>query len=215
MEPKKYTPSLQHWLYMFTVKAYQTYHSPAWGGNAYLYKKQLGYICCALLYTKPNNDWTECAAKRLFSEEQLPSEMVNQLKVQDIKRLDISELLLVSVRIFNKHRGDEDMKFNLFKMAQIAQTALNVADTVNATYNVPHSDNDNLSAYTQTITMTGNERAMSMARAAINQDWFDLAKLGFDALINLVSEDPLPYEDYLEAISQYVIIKVRMHHKKV
>ena len=98
-------------------------------------------------------------------------------------------------------------------MAQIAQTAMNVADDVNATYN-PQYDEENLASYAQDPSVTDKERAMAMARAALNQDWFDLAKLGFDALVNLVSEDPLPYEDYLEAISQYVDVKIQQFSKE-
>lgn len=101
------------------------------------------------------------------------------------------------------------MKFNLFKLAQAAQTAMNVADHVSSSYRVPHTDNDSLSSYAVDTSMSGGERSMSMVRAALNQDWFDLAKLGFDALVNMISEDPLSFDNYLLAISQYVDVKIQ------
>lgn len=97
-------------------------------------------------------------------------------------------------------------KFNLF---QLAQTAMNVMDNVNANYNMPFSEGTPLSDSVHNYEMPGDKRAMSMFRAAINQDWFDLAKLGFDALINLISKEPLSYEDYLSAISQYIDVKIQ------
>lgn len=99
-------------------------------------------------------------------------------------------------------------KFNLFKMAQAAQTVVDVVDNVNETYNVAVREDDDLSVYAQDASMPGSQRAMLMVRAAVNQDWFDLAKLGFDALVNLVSKEPLSFENYLDAISQYLDVKI-------
>lgn len=101
------------------------------------------------------------------------------------------------------------MKFNLFKIAQVAQTAFNVADNVNSTYNIHHEEDDDLSTYAQDTSMSGSERGFSMVRAAVNQDWFDLVKLGFDGLVNLVSKDPFTYENFLDAISQYLDVKIQ------
>lgn len=101
------------------------------------------------------------------------------------------------------------MKFNLFKLAQVAQTAMDVTANVNATYNISHSDDDDLSTYAHDTNLTASERSMSMVRAAVNQDWFDLAKLGFDALVDLVSTEPLSYESYLAAISQYIDVMIQ------
>ena len=199
--------SLNDWLYAFVVKAQQVYRSRLWGGNAYLYKRPSGYMCCALLYSKPKKDWTEVAARHHFNIEQLPPTVLNNC-TDEQNCIDISNLLYKAIQNFNAN-GDEEMKFNLFKLAQVAQTAFNVADNVNATYNVPHDEDEALSAYAQDTSMTGSERGMSMVRAAVNQDWFDLAKLGFDALVNLVSKEPLSFEDYLAAISQYIDVKIQ------
>lgn len=204
---KYYT--LYHWLYLFVSKAHQQHQSPSFGGNAFLYKRPSGYMCCALLYSKPGVDWAEIAARHLFEAPQIPEEFLLRFLQMESNCLDISEALLRMHKLFYSQKEDTEMKFNLFKLAQAAQTAMNVVDNVNATYNPDHSDDDCLSSYVHDTSMSGQDRAMSMARAAINQDWFDLAKLGFDALLNLVSEDPLPYEDYLSAISQYVDVKIQ------
>ena len=199
--------TLSDWLYAFVAKAQQVYHSRLWGGNAYLYKRNSGYMCCALLYSKPKKDWVEVAARHHFSNEQIPLAILN-VYAKEQNCIDISDLLYSVIQNFNANGGNE-MKFNLFKLAQVAQTAMNVADNVNATYNVHHDEDDALSSYAQDTSMTGSERGMSMVRAALNQDWFDLAKLGFDALVNLVSKDPLSFDDYLAAISQYIDVKIQ------
>lgn len=199
--------TLNDWLYAFVVKAQQVYHSRIWGGNAYLYKRQSGYMCCALLYSKPKRDWTEVAARHNFDEEQIPNAVLN-CYTDEQKCIDISNLLYTVIQNFNANGGNE-MKFNLFKLAKAAQTAFNVADNVNATYNIHHDEDEDLSCYAQDTSMTAGERGMSMVRAAVNQDWFDLAKLGFDALVNLVSKDPLSFDDYLAAISQYIDVKIQ------
>lgn len=54
----------------------------------------------------------------------------------------------------------------------------------------------------------GFSRLGQMARAALNQDWFDLAKLGFEALVDLISGDPLSYQEFLSAVSQYADAKI-------
>lgn len=207
MEDVKYAFNIDCWLYVFVSKAQQIYGSKPCGGNAYLYKKTTGYMCCALLYTKPNAEWVEIGARHLFTSRQIPKSIRKHLE-SGHEYLDVSSLLCRAITVFNSN-GDDKMKFNLFKLAQVAQTAMNVADNVNATYNIPHTDDDDLSTYAQDTSMTGTERTMSMVRAAVNQDWFDLAKLGFDALVNLVSQEPLSYENYLAAISQYIDVKIQ------
>ena len=207
MEKSMYSINIDYWLYVFITKAHQAYGSKPCGGNAYLYRKPSGYVCCALLYTKPENEWIEVGASHLFSPWQVPKSIRKYLE-SGHEYLDVSSLLCGAITKFNSS-GDGNMKFNLFKLAQVAQTALDVADNVNATYNIPHTDDDDLSTYAQDSSMTGTERTMSMVRAAVNQDWFDLAKLGFDALVNLVSKDPLSYENYLAAISQYIDVKIQ------
>lgn len=207
MRDALYSINIDCWLYVFATKVQQVYGSNPCGGNAYLYKKSSGYMCCALIYTKPENEWVEVAASRCFTKRQVPRNIRKHLECgYDV--LDVSYLLRRNISKYNSN-GDDNMKFNLFKLAQVAQTAIDVADNVNATYNVPHADDDDLSTYAQDTSMTGTERTLSMVRAAVNQDWFDLAKLGFDALVNLVSQEPLSYENYLAAISQYIDVKIQ------
>ena len=56
--------------------------------------------------------------------------------------------------------------------------------------------------------MDGMTRAGEMARAALNQDWFDLARLGWEAFVDLITDDPLTYQEFLSAISQYIDAKI-------
>ncbi len=172
-----------------------------------MYKTSTGFLCCAVLYARQDNEWIEIAAAHCFSLTQLPREIRNSFS-GDKNTADATNVLKQLLSEYNKN-GDDTMKFNLFKLAQVAQTAINVADNVNATYNIPHADDDDLSTYAQDTSMSGTERGISMVRAAVNQDWFDLAKLGFDALVNLVSKDPLSYDNFLSAISQYIDVKIQ------
>lgn len=199
--------NIKHWLYAFVEKAYEAFGSAPCGGNVYLYKKNNAFVCCALLYTKPKNEWIEVAASHSFAPIQIPQK-VQKLFSDKCDYADITNMLITTIKQFNL-TGDGNMKFNLFKLAQVAQTALDVADNVNSTYIISHNDDDELSTYAQEPEMTGSERTMSMVRAAVNQDWFDLAKLGFDALVNLVSKEPLSYQNYLAAISQYIDVKIQ------
>ena len=99
------------------------------------------------------------------------------------------------------------MKFDLFSLAR---TAIDVADNVNGMYNID-DDADGLSKYaSQDDDMTNEQRALSFARAALNGDWFDAAKLTFDQIIKLVSKDPFSYQDFLDAISQYADAKIAL-----
>lgn len=199
--------SLELWIYLLISKAHKMYGVQFWGGNAYVYKTSNGFLCCAVLYARQDSEWIEIAAAHGFTLIQLPRE-IRESFCEDKNIVDATNVLKQLLSEYNKN-GDDTMKFNLFKLAQVAQTAINVADNVNATYNIPHTDNDDLSAYAQNTSMSGTGRGMSMVRAAVNQDWFDLAKLGFDALVNLVSEDPLSYDNFLSAISQYIDVKIQ------
>lgn len=199
--------SLKQWLYAFVEKSHQAFGSLPCGGSVYLYNINNRYICCAILYTKPETEWVEVVARHSFSHLQIPRKL-HKLFTNECDHIDITDMLSTIIKQFNSN-GDGNMKFNLFKLAQVAQTALDVADNVNSTYIITHNDDDDLSTYAQEPEMTGSERTMSMVRAAVNQDWFDLAKLGFDALVNLVSKDPLSYQNYLTAISQYIDVKIQ------
>lgn len=199
--------SLELWLYVLISKAHKVYGAQSWGGNAYVYKASGGFMCCTVLYARKENEWIEIAAVHHFSLPQLPQEIRKSFR-DNINIVDATNVLKQLLSEYNNN-GDDTMKFNLFKLAQVAQTAINVADNVNATYNIPHADDDDLSTYAQDTGMTGTERGMSMVRAAVNQDWFDLAKLGFDALVNLVSKEPLSYDNFLSAISQYIDVKIQ------
>lgn len=98
------------------------------------------------------------------------------------------------------------MKLNLFGMAQ---ALLDVADNVNNTYEIQQDPENGLSRFaSQESSMNGNQKALSLTRAILNGDYFDALKLSFDEIINLVSQDPLSYENYLEAISQYCDAKI-------
>lgn len=100
------------------------------------------------------------------------------------------------------------MKFNFFKIAKAAQTTLGFVEDVNSTYVVDDATGEApLSVYAAKDRSEGTT-GLDVAQAVLNQDWFDLAKLGFDKLIDLVSKDPLTYEEYLESISQFTDVKI-------
>ncbi len=83
-------------------------------------------------------------------------------------------------------------------------TVLDVADNVNNTYAISKNTEDGLSKYASKVDeISGSERTVSLARAALNGDWFDVVKLSFDQIVSIVSKDPLSFEDYIDAVSQY------------
>lgn len=99
------------------------------------------------------------------------------------------------------------------KALMAGQTVVNAADTFNAAYSPTYGEDEALSNYaaddtTVTGKITGTERLGKAAIALLNQDWFDLAKVGFDALIAKLSVDPLPFDVYLAVISQYIDAKI-------
>ena len=207
--------TLNSWLYTFVNETYKVYGTRLWGGNAYLYKTVSGYLCCALLYSKPEIEWVEIATRNVFKASQISSDVLDAFS-EKVICVDISQLLYIAIKKFNS-LGEEMHMFNLFKLAKAAQTAqttFNIIDDVNSTYNTSYEDGAPLSIYAHDTSKSGSDRAMAAVRATVNQDWFDLAKLGISELINLVSKDPLPYEHYLMAISQYLDVKIQQFSKE-
>lgn len=165
------------------------------GCSAYLYVRAQESICCALVYGRVENVWKEIAIRQVFSNKDIPSEIL--ISARDKHQNDISEEFRKV--LLNYKKGTEDMKDGTKKALQ---TALNLAENGESIMDVfkykkdPNNQKD------------GITRVGEMARAALNQDWFDLAKLGFEAIIDLISEDPLTYQEFLSAISQYVDAKI-------
>ncbi len=94
------------------------------------------------------------------------------------------------------------------KALRAGQTVYNTADRFAAEYNTPGGEDAELSVYAADTSVTGKKRLGAAAIALLNQDWFDLAKVGLDALIAKISVDPLPFDVYLTAISQYIDAKI-------
>lgn len=166
------------------------------GCSAYLYVRSNKTVCCAMIYGRAENVWRELAMRQVFFNEAIPSEIL--ISARDNRQNDISEQFRKV--LLNYKKGPEDMKDGTKKAFQ---TALNLAandESVTDVFKYKRDSNNN--------KKDGMTRVGQMVRAALNQDWFDLAKLGFEAVIDLISDDPLTYHEFLSAISQYVDAKI-------
>lgn len=165
------------------------------GCSAYLYVRSQKSICCALVYGRVESVWKELAIRQVFSNEGISSDIL--ISARDKHQNDISEEF--QKVLLNYKKGTEDMKDGTKKALQ---TALNLAangESITDVFKYKKDPNNK---------KDGMTRVGEMARAALNQDWFDLARLGWEAFVDLITDDPLTYQEFLSAISQYIDAKI-------
>lgn len=192
-----YPPSqLHHWFESVLDAVDEQFEMRINGCNAYLYVRSKKSLCCALVYGRVGTVWKELAIRQIFSNSDIPYEILTE--VRDGHTNNITEEFR-KVLLNYKKGTDEDMKDGTKKALQ---TALNVAANGGSIMDVLKYKKD------PNNKMDGMTRAGEMARAALNQDWFDLARLGWEAFVDLITDDPLTYQEFLSAISQYIDAKI-------
>lgn len=165
------------------------------GCNAYLYVRSKKTLCVALMYGRIDNIWKEIAVRKIFVKTDIPNEIMDVVITQKDNNITAEfRKVLLSYK-----RGYEEMGKGTNKAFQ---TALNIAANSESIMDVLKYKKD------PNNKMDGFTRAGAMARAALNQDWFDFAKLSFEAVVDMISDDPLTYEEFLTAISQYTDAKI-------
>lgn len=193
-ENNNYSTPIYMWAKNIANTARMDYGLRIAGCNVYLYIRPEGALCCALLYGYEKGVWREIVSRRAFSLETIPS----NLAMLGVGAHNITDALK-DIIIYDKQQEGEEMKDGLKK---VINTTLGVAasgDMITEALQY-QKDPDN--------PIDPTTRVSEMARAALNQDWFDLAKLGFEAVIDLISDAPLTYADFVAAISQYVDAKI-------
>ena len=174
------------------ARAYYDIHIA--GCNAYLYVRPDGAICFALFYGREKGIWRELASRRSFALQDLPGDV----QVLGIGAHNISKQL--AGILFNPQEESENMKGGLKKALN---ASLEIAARGNSILDAGQEEKE------PDKFVNTNEMISQMARAALNQDWFDFAQLGFEAVISLISNSPLSYADFVAAISQYIDAKIR------
>ena len=173
----------------------QHFHMKVSGCSAYMYLRDQAAVCCALIYGRRMGKWQEFATRRVFSINEIPEKIIQNVNAKQDN--DISKEFLAV--LLEQQKGNKEMKNGASKLFQtalgIAAKGDSIADTLRY-----RKDSRN--------QVDSASRVAELAKAVLNQNWFDVANIGFKAIIDMISEDPLSYSEFLSVISQYVDAKI-------